>query len=299
MKQSLCTIVIAFLLLGLLMLGISCTGAKPSISYSPASLSFTAVQGGDNPAIQALGIWNSGGGTLEWSVSDDAAWLNLSPMNGSSIGGTSNVIVSVNISTLVPGDYTAVVTLSAPATPNSPQTVPIMLTVASLPTPTPTPTPIPTATATIAPTPTSIQLTPKPSLTPVHIIYLPLGEWAASPPWRIIISSVETSKSYNSSSLIEAPPGAYFVIATVSVTNGGISPLSINAGAFIVIDKSGFYYAAVQPLGQFYNAFPWFMKTVAPGQTVGGRIIFVVPDDATELSIITEINGKLVGWVIS
>jgi len=129
MKTVLRSSLVAVLILALLIIAISCTTAKPDISYSPASLSFTSVQGGDNPAIQAIGIWNSGGATLDWSVSDDATWLNLSPTNGSSTGGTSNVIVSVNISTLTAGSYIAMFTISAPKATNNPQTIPVTLTV--------------------------------------------------------------------------------------------------------------------------------------------------------------------------
>jgi hypothetical protein len=52
--------------------------APATISYSPPGLSFTATQGGANPSSRNLGIWNSGGGTLSWSVSDDATWLTRS-----------------------------------------------------------------------------------------------------------------------------------------------------------------------------------------------------------------------------
>jgi predicted secreted protein len=130
MRTVLQSSLVAVLILALLITAISCTSAKPSISYSPYSLSFTAVQGGNNPAIQAIGIWNSGGGTLDWSVSDDATWLNLSPTNGSSTGGTSNVIVSVDISGLSAGNYNAMITISSPDATSSPQTIIVTLTIA-------------------------------------------------------------------------------------------------------------------------------------------------------------------------
>jgi len=144
MKRPLFCAVIISLLLSLVIIGISCTKAKPTISYSPASLSFTATQGGDNPVIQAVGVWNSGGGTLNWSVSNDATWLNLSPTNASSTGGTSNVIVSVDIAGLTAGNHNALITISASSATNMPQTIPVTLTVASPPTPTSTPTLTPT-----------------------------------------------------------------------------------------------------------------------------------------------------------
>jgi len=50
-----------------------------AIGASPTSLSFTAQQGGGNPAAQTVSISNTGGGTLNWSASDNAAWLTLTP----------------------------------------------------------------------------------------------------------------------------------------------------------------------------------------------------------------------------
>jgi Viral BACON domain len=152
-KLLLCAVLMA-LLLSLLTTSISCTKAEPNISFSPSSLSFTGTQGETNLPIQAIGIWNSGGQTLNWSVTDDATWLNLSPTSGSSIGGSSNVVISVNISDLMAGNYTGLVTISAPEATNSPQIVPVTLGVlAPLPTPTTIPTPTPTPVPTPTPTP--------------------------------------------------------------------------------------------------------------------------------------------------
>jgi hypothetical protein len=101
----------------------------PTISFSPSSFSFSATQGGANPPSQTLHIWNSGGGTLSWSVSDDATWLSLSPTSGSSAGETDTVTVSVGISGMVAGTYSAIITISAPGATNTPQTVPVSLVI--------------------------------------------------------------------------------------------------------------------------------------------------------------------------
>jgi immune inhibitor A len=55
---------------------------QPEISRSPANMTFTAVEGGGDPADQTLELSNGGGGTLGWTVSDDAEWLSLSPTSG-------------------------------------------------------------------------------------------------------------------------------------------------------------------------------------------------------------------------
>jgi hypothetical protein len=103
----------------------------PALVRSPATMTFNAVQGGSNPANQTLQISNGGGGTLSWSVSDDAAWLSLSPTSGTSTGETDNVTVSVNISGLSAGTYNGTITVTgaAPAT-GSPQTTAVTLVVA-------------------------------------------------------------------------------------------------------------------------------------------------------------------------
>jgi len=101
----------------------------PTIAYSPTSFSFSAAKDGPNPSSQTLSIWNSGEDTLDWSVSDDAAWLSLSPISGSSTGEEDSVTVSVDISGLSAGTHSATITISAPGATNTPQTVPVGLTI--------------------------------------------------------------------------------------------------------------------------------------------------------------------------
>src|SRR5215472_10949 len=91
--------------------------APPAISASPTSLSFTAQQGGSNPAAQTVSISNTGGGTLSWTASDNAAWLTVSPSAGT---GNGAVTLSATTGTLTAGSYSGTVTLSATgATPVS------------------------------------------------------------------------------------------------------------------------------------------------------------------------------------
>ena len=112
-------------------LNISTPSTEPTIAFSPGSLSFGATEGGDNPADQTLEIWNSGTGTLDWSVSEEAAWLSLSPTSGSSTGEHDSVTVSADISGMSAGDYDATITISDPEAANSPQTVPVSLNISS------------------------------------------------------------------------------------------------------------------------------------------------------------------------
>ena len=103
---------------------------NPAIGTSPASLSFTAQQGGGNPAAQTLTISNTGGGTLSWSASDSAGWLSLSPASGT---GTGTVTASVATGTLTTGSYSGAITLSA--TGATSVTVPVAFTVTAAPVP--------------------------------------------------------------------------------------------------------------------------------------------------------------------
>jgi hypothetical protein len=99
--------------------------AALSINLSPSSLSYAATQGAANPANQNIALTNSGG-TLNWTVSDDAAWLAVSPASGS---GSSTLTTSVNTAGLTAGTYTGNLTVSAAGT--SSKTVAVTLTVSA------------------------------------------------------------------------------------------------------------------------------------------------------------------------
>lgn len=101
---------------------------NPTIGVSPSSFSFTATAGGANPANQSLSITNTGGGTLNWTASDNATWLSVSPTSGTA---PSTVTVSANIAGLTPGTYNGTITVTATGATNSPVGVPVTLTVNS------------------------------------------------------------------------------------------------------------------------------------------------------------------------
>ena len=103
-------------------------GSSPTISFNPASFTFSATQGGANPSTQTLNISNSGGGTLNWTLSDDAAWLSLSPTSGTNTGSS---ILTVNIAGMSAGSYNATIAISASGATNTPQPVPVALIVNS------------------------------------------------------------------------------------------------------------------------------------------------------------------------
>jgi len=111
-------------------LTVTAAPVAPAIGASPINLSFTAQQGGANPATQALAISNTGGGTLTWTASDDAAWLSISPASGT---GNSAVTVTALQGTLATGTHTGTISLSA--TGASSVSIPVSLTVTAAPVP--------------------------------------------------------------------------------------------------------------------------------------------------------------------
>lgn len=109
----------------------------PTIRLSPAALSFSGIAGNANPAAQLLSLTNSSGGTLSWSLSDNAAWLTLSTASGTTTTETDSIAASVNLTGLAAGTYTAAITVLASGATNSPQIIPVSLTVTAASTATP------------------------------------------------------------------------------------------------------------------------------------------------------------------
>lgn len=112
-------------LLGLTFLLPACGGGGSSTPPAPVAtlgvgtttLTFTATaEGGANPADQTFTVTNTGpaGTTLDWSVTDDAAWLSVTPASGSLDSGTSQTVtVSTDITGLLAGTENATITIAA------------------------------------------------------------------------------------------------------------------------------------------------------------------------------------------
>lgn len=98
----------------------------PTIGVSPSSFTFTATEGGSNPASQTLSISNTGGGTLNWNAASNAGWLGVSPASGTA---PATATVSANISGLTAGTYNGTITVSSAGATNTPVSVPVTLTI--------------------------------------------------------------------------------------------------------------------------------------------------------------------------
>jgi hypothetical protein len=102
------------------------TGINPALGVTPGSFERTLPAG--SAANDILKVSNTGeGGALNFTMSDDAPWLDLTPSSGVTAGLEQAIGVSFNTAPVILGDYSATITIDAPAATNSPRTVPVML----------------------------------------------------------------------------------------------------------------------------------------------------------------------------
>jgi len=88
-------------------------GVPLTFSISPDSLTFNAIEGGENPPDQTLEVCNTGVDTMDWSLTDNAGWLSETPTSASlGEGKCEDVTVSVDVTGMEPGDYSATITIT-------------------------------------------------------------------------------------------------------------------------------------------------------------------------------------------
>ena len=78
--------------------------ALPVLAVNPASLSPSCVQG-QNAADQSFTVQNTGGGTLSYTISKNAAWLSVTPASGTSTGEQDTIAVNYATSRPGSGDF--------------------------------------------------------------------------------------------------------------------------------------------------------------------------------------------------
>ena len=140
--------------IGFLVVLLSTTIAAPNataLNASPSTLTFTAVQGGSNPPAQTVAFSKGNKQQVNWASSDSAAWLSTTPTSGQ-FTQRDQIVVTVNISGLNAGVYTASVNITAKkgGAVSIPVTLSITGPVSTTP-PAPTPSPVTTATLTWSP----------------------------------------------------------------------------------------------------------------------------------------------------
>ena len=81
----------------------------PLLSYSPSSINF-----GDKDSTAAFKIKNVGEGNLNWQISTDESWIELSKSNGTEVANQeSEIEIKINKSGLQPGDYSGNINISS------------------------------------------------------------------------------------------------------------------------------------------------------------------------------------------
>ena len=75
------------------------------------SVSATYLDIGTTATSATFGITNTGGGTLNWSISDDAEWVTVNPTNGTTTTETDQITVYIARTAITPGSYTAQITV--------------------------------------------------------------------------------------------------------------------------------------------------------------------------------------------
>jgi hypothetical protein len=97
---------------------------RASIAVNKTRSTFGAVVNGVSTGPQGFTITNSGTGTLNWSITDNAAWIDCSPTSG-----TNNALITVTVVSpgLSAGTYTGTITVFDPLAAGSPQLVQVTL----------------------------------------------------------------------------------------------------------------------------------------------------------------------------
>ncbi len=108
----------------------------PAIALNPASLTYTAPQGGANPASQITTITNSGGGTLSGlnvgTITYGAGatgWLQAPTLSSTTANPSATLTVQPVTGSLAAGTYTATIPVQSGVATNSPQNVTVTFTV--------------------------------------------------------------------------------------------------------------------------------------------------------------------------
>jgi len=108
-------------------------GVASGISFSPTNFNLTSVVG-SNPSTTGFGVTNVGLGDLIYTISSNVNWLTISPVasTNSETAGRQHTVF-FNVSGMGAGVTTGIITIAGATASNSPQTLPIVLTLTAIP----------------------------------------------------------------------------------------------------------------------------------------------------------------------
>ena len=106
----------------------------PTLAVAGTSLSFSGFAAGNNPAAQNVTISNIGAGSMNWSASASAPWIQLNAISGTVVSGSPFTLsITPNLAGLTPGNYNGTVTISSSnALSGSPQVVNVNLAITGI-----------------------------------------------------------------------------------------------------------------------------------------------------------------------
>ena len=100
----------------------------PTLARTPATLNFAGEADGPAAPTQTISVTNVGSGTVNFTVSDDAPWLSVTPTSGTA---PQTLTVTADPGALSAGNYDGVITITSAGSAGSPQTVAVDFEVAA------------------------------------------------------------------------------------------------------------------------------------------------------------------------
>ncbi|MGC2198086.1 MAG: choice-of-anchor D domain-containing protein, partial [Terriglobales bacterium] len=250
--------------------------ALPSLTVSPASLTYAYQIGGSTPAAQALAL-SSSGSAVSYTTATNAAWLSATPASGTAPG---NLSVSVNPSGLAAGTYTGNVTITSAGASNSPKTVAVTLTVTAA------------AAPTLSASPLSLSFTYQsggttPAAQTVNLTSSGAVSYtaAASPGWLSVTPAGGSTPGSLSVSVNPAglAAGSYTGAVTVTAAGASNSPLKIAITLAVM---------GTPPSNPSLNITPGNLSfTYASGTTTSGTQNLSVASSGSTLNVTAAASG--------
>ncbi len=105
------------------------TTGDPEIGLAPAGFSRRIVGVPGSLPDDQFSVQNTGGGTLDYAITDDAGWLSVAPATGDSTGEPDPITIQYSVAGLGIGTHPATITITDAAATNSPQTIAVELEV--------------------------------------------------------------------------------------------------------------------------------------------------------------------------